>query len=326
MNKQTNIYNHQNLIKKKNEFGENSKNNKSIGSSIYSKNKKLLDKMLRDYQSFCKKYFGESTPIGSMTEERMNKLLEEEQYDNNQPTKINILGNNNNEQFCDIFKDKNENNEIDLENENIFAEISNLLPFSENNRLGLHKNNKNDYKRRILNLTKLKEKEEEKKEIEKKEKNEEIEKIKDEEEYNDFENEAINEEIKNKKASLIQKIFRSKKYKNKDKIYFGYDKIKENILWIYTDNIDLKNNIKSIRIKMYSLTQNKLLYFKKDIKDLFGVDFISKEKIKLMINDFIEKIKESNSKLNKNNPNNKITKEEDNDEKVVDDDGEEYTF
>ena len=163
MNKQTNIYNHQNLIKKKNEFGENSKNNKSIGSSIYSKNKKLLDKMLRDYQSFCKKYFGESTPIGSMTEERMNKLLEEEQYDNNQPTKINILGNNNNEQFCDIFKDKNENNAIDLENENIFAEISNLLPFSENNRLGLHKNNKNDYKRRILNLTKLKEKEEEKK-------------------------------------------------------------------------------------------------------------------------------------------------------------------
>lgn len=325
MNKQANIYNHQHLNKKKNELVENSKNNKSIGSSIYSKNKKLLDKMLRDYQSFCKKYFGESTPIGSMTEERMNKLLEEEQYDKNQPNKINILGNNNNEQFCDIFKDKNENNDIDFENENIFAEISNDLPFSENNRLGLHKNNKNDYKRRILNLTKLKEKEE-KKEIEKKEKNEEIEKIKDEEEYNDFENEAINEEIKNKKASLIQKIFRNKKYENKDKIYCGYDKIKENILWIYTDNVDLKNNIKSIRIKMYSLTQNKLFYFKKDIKDLFDVDFISKENIKTMINDIIEKIKESNSKLNKNNPNNEITKEQDNDEKVVDDDGEEYTF
>ena len=34
--------------------------------------------MLREYQTFCKKYFGESTPIGSMTEERMNKLLEDE--------------------------------------------------------------------------------------------------------------------------------------------------------------------------------------------------------------------------------------------------------
>ena len=34
-----------------------------------------MEKMLREYQTFCKKYFGESTPIGSMTEERMNKLF-----------------------------------------------------------------------------------------------------------------------------------------------------------------------------------------------------------------------------------------------------------
>ena len=73
MNKQQNI--------QKNKFKENSKinsNNKVIGSSTYSKNKKSLEKMLREYQTFCKKYFGESTPIGSMTEERMNKLLEDE--------------------------------------------------------------------------------------------------------------------------------------------------------------------------------------------------------------------------------------------------------
>ena len=33
---------------------ENSKNNKPSGSSAYSKNKKFLDKMLREYQAFCK--------------------------------------------------------------------------------------------------------------------------------------------------------------------------------------------------------------------------------------------------------------------------------
>ena len=66
----------------KNKYKENTKMNsgKIMGSSTYSKNKKSLEKMLREYQTFCKKYFGESTPIGSMTEERMNKLLEDEKF------------------------------------------------------------------------------------------------------------------------------------------------------------------------------------------------------------------------------------------------------
>ena len=334
MNKQASIFNHQHLNKKKNELVENSKNNRLIGSSTYSKNKKLLDKMLRDYQSFCKKYFGESTPIGSMTEERMNKLLEEEQYDKNQKNK-NILGNNN-DQFCDTFKDKNDLDEFDFETEIVFDDISKDFPFSENNRLGQHKNNKNDYKRRNLKLFKVKENKENKEKVKNEEKKEnekeEIEKIKDEEEYDDFENEAINEENKNKKASLIQKTFRKRKNENKNRIYFGYDKIKENILWVYTDKIDSKDNIKSLNIKLYSLSQNKLLYYNKEIKDLLNVDFISKEKIKTMINDVIEKINEiiikegKKNQLNKNAPNNEISKEVMNDEKVLDDDGEEYTF
>ena len=53
-------------------------NSRPLGSTIYSQNKKNLDKMLRDYQTFCKKYFGESTPIGAISEERMNKILEDE--------------------------------------------------------------------------------------------------------------------------------------------------------------------------------------------------------------------------------------------------------
>ena len=76
MNKQKNNLNQPLNIKSNRYKRENSKDNKPVGSTIYSKNKKVLDQMLREYQSFCKKYFWESTPIGSMTEERMNRLLE----------------------------------------------------------------------------------------------------------------------------------------------------------------------------------------------------------------------------------------------------------
>ena len=44
-------------LNKKNKYIENYNNDKSLGSTTYSKNKKVLDKMLREYQSFCKKYF-----------------------------------------------------------------------------------------------------------------------------------------------------------------------------------------------------------------------------------------------------------------------------
>ena len=47
-------------------------------SSVYSKNKNNLDKMMRDYQLFVKKYLGETTPISSMKDESMNKLWEDE--------------------------------------------------------------------------------------------------------------------------------------------------------------------------------------------------------------------------------------------------------
>ena len=67
MNKSSNNHN--------NKYIKSAKDNKPLGSTTYYKNKKLLGKMLREYQSFCKRYFGESTPIGSMSEERMNKLL-----------------------------------------------------------------------------------------------------------------------------------------------------------------------------------------------------------------------------------------------------------
>ena len=157
MNKPKNI--NQPLNPKNNKFKEVSKDNKPLGSTIYSKNKKALDQMLREYQSFCKKYFGESTPIGSMTEERMNKLLEDQENNSNCRKNL-ILNENMNDQFYDILKENDdiyENEQFFLGNKNILDDIPNDLIYSENDRLGNHKNTKNDYNRRNNSLFKPKE-------------------------------------------------------------------------------------------------------------------------------------------------------------------------
>ncbi len=339
------------LNNNKNKFIENSKNNKPLGSATYSKNKKLLDKMLRDYQSFCKKYFGESTPIGSMTEERMNKLLEDEENKINK-NKQNNNSNNNNQQFFDIFGDNNDT-EFDFEKENLINFIPDDLNFSNNDRLGNHKNTKNDYNRRNKNLFKEEkeekkskdkiEEEEEKKDIKNdkkkeekvKEVNEEDNMNKSEEGYDDFENEDDVEEVKNQKARIIQRVFKSRKYKNKERIYFGYDKTNNYIIWIFIDKLDSNGKIKNIEIKSYSINEKNNLSFKKDIKDLLEVDSISKEEIKESMNKIIDKFdkivknKEDDIKsneLDQKNNNNNMNKENNDEEKVVDDDGEEYTF
>ena len=205
MNKYQNI--------QKNKFKENSKINinKPTGSTIYSKNKKSLEKMLREYQTFCKKYFGESTPIGSMTEERMNKLLEDE---NN--LKENNLFEVDKQHFLDTLDD---NKNINFSSDEICDSLPLDIFYNDNSILGNHKNNKNDYKQRnkiLFNQTTKKE--------------EKIEK----EEYNDFEEKEneITEEIKNRNAKEIQRIYREKKYEKKERIYFGFDKEKLNILKI----------------------------------------------------------------------------------------------
>ena len=262
---------------------------KIMGSSTYSKNKKSLEKMLREYQTFCKKYFGESTPIGSMTEERMNKLLEDE----NNIKEKDLLEEK--IQFLETLEDNNEFNK---------EEICDQLPidilYNDNNILGNHKNNKNDYKQRnkiIFN------------EILKEDKVDNI-------EYNDFEQNENLEEIKNKKVKLIQKIYRDNKYKKKERIYFGYDKEKLNILKIYIDSLDNNGNIIKIDVNNYSIKECKNKYVKINIKDLLNVDFITKDKINDLIDDIILMI-------NNEKPKEKNEKEED---KVLDEDGEEYTF
>ena len=289
MNSQNQMNNkHQNI--QKNKIKENSKINinKPQGSTTYSKNKKSLEKMLREYQTFCKKYFGESTPIGSMTEERMNKLLEDE----------------NNIKEKDLLEEKIQFLETLEDNNNNKEEICDQLPidilYNDNNILGNHKNNKNDYKQRnkiIFN------------EILKEDKVDNI-------EYNDFEQNENLEEIKNKKVKLIQKLYRENKYKKKERIYFGYDKEKLNILKIYIDSLDNNGNIIKLDVNNYSIKECKNKYIKINIKDLLNVDFITKDKINDLIDDIILMI-------NNEKPKEKNEKEED---KVLDEDGEEYTF
>ena len=296
----------------KNKFKENSKinMNKPTGSTAYSKNKKSLEKMLREYQTFCKKYFGDSTPIGSMTEERMNKLLEDENNLN-----VKDLLEEDKQQFLDTLEEKN----INIFNSD---EICDTLPleifYNDDNILGNHKNNKNDYFQRnkiIFNEIPLKE-----------EKNE------TELEYNDFEKKENLEDIKNKKAEEIQKKYREYnniKNKKKERIFFGYDKEKLNVLKIYVDERDDNGNIIKLVINNYSIEEKKTKFFILNINNILDSQSVSKEEIMKNIEDIRDRIvdflKNKNGYKNITEKENK-KKNENEEEKVVDEDGEEYTF
>ena len=292
MNSQNQMNKYQNSTK--NKYKENTKMNsgKIMGSSTYSKNKKSLEKMLREYQTFCKKYFGESTPIGSMTEERMNKLLEDE---NNIKDNKNLLEEDKHH-FLFFLKDNNKDN---FNCEEICDSLPLDLVYNDNNILGNHKNNKNDYKQRnkILFKEKLIEKEEtEKTDL-----------------YNDFEKKEVNVETEGEN-------------KNKDMIYSGYDKEKLNELKIYIDSLDENGNIIKINVMKISLKDNKDKFYEIKIKDLLKNESISKEEINKNIEDIKDKIEimiKSFEEINSSENENKNEKEE---EKVLDEDGEEYTF
>ena len=313
MNSKNQMNKYQNI--QKNKFKENSKINinKPTGSTIYSKNKKSLEKMLREYQTFCKKYFGESTPIGSMTEERMNKLLEDE---NN--LKENNLFEVDKQHFLDTLDD---NKNINFSSDEICDSLPLDIFYNDNSALGNHKNNKNDYKQRnkiLFNQTTKKEEKTEK------------------EEYNDFgekENE-ITEEIKNRNAKEIQRIYREKKYEKKERIYFGFDKEKLNILKVYIDDKDNDGNIKKLDINIYSISENRNRCIKADMNSLIKIDKISKDELLKNLDEIIDKI---NTMFISKDVSDKNTKEiaevdskknekDDEEEKVLDEDGEEYTF
>ena len=320
-------------------------NNRPLGSTIYSQNKKNLDKMLRDYQTFCKKYFGESTPIGAISEERMNIILEDE----DEEPKFNKINNNNinNNNFYnnvqknivnknyiinfdflkdDVYDFSNEKNRIkNTENLN-----SPEFIFSKINKLGYHKNDKNDYIRRTKSINNINEKEskqegklKEEKNNQEEEKNIEKEKEKEENseenEYNDFEED---ESVKKEKSAIkIQQIFKNQKCpkRKRDRIFFGIDNTNEFILWIYIDKINKNTNeIKSLFVKKFSLVNQDSEFMRKDINSLMNKDFVSKEELLKNILYIIDKIlgretKNDKEEINKKNEENKKEEEKEED-------------
>ena len=111
-----------NVSNQKNKYNSNimnqldNYNNNPFTQSEYYKNKKQLNKMMKDYQIFVKKYIGDAIPISSITEERMNKLLNEENYRN----KNVFLDEEYNNEFQQILKN---NKDLDFGEEIISMEL-----------------------------------------------------------------------------------------------------------------------------------------------------------------------------------------------------------
>ena len=269
-------------------------NNKPFTSSEYSKNKKNLNKMIRDYQIFVKKYLGDATPIASMTEERMNRLLEDEENNN----KI-ILDDENNKEFQKLLKN---NKDLDFGEEEFLIQLPSDEEFiySENDKLGNHKNNKNDYSRREKLLFKKEEKpkEEEIQKVEEKPKpesivensnsNENTKKIEKPPEEPDPEELQYLEEKKEKSAQKIQEMFRSKM--KGEKLYIGFDDSENIVLKIYVNEYDKDKKVKSLKIYSYFLDQKKELTLDKTIKELLGVNSLSVNGVKKVMDKIIERV------------------------------------
>jgi hypothetical protein len=125
---------------------------KFSGSS--SKSKKNLEEMMKDYKKFVKKYFGNANPRDYLSEERIDEIIEGKDKKNiNQNV---ILQNEKN--YLIYEKLVKNNIDSDFVDEDIEIQIpsSNEIYYSEENRLGKHKNNINDYNKRKKNMIEMK--------------------------------------------------------------------------------------------------------------------------------------------------------------------------
>ena len=293
--------------------------------------------MLKDYQNFCQKFFGNSTLISSM--ERMNNIIEEENLEENDENENKIKNNSNEDLNKEFSLTMIKNDDYDFcFNVNFDSNFEKFIKLSNKNFLGFEKNDKNDYERRLKKISKKNnknniknnEKNDDKNNNKNNNKNDNKNNNKNNnnknensiENYNDFENEEndkffdentdklINEINKAEQATKIQIYFKSQKCPklNKDKIFFGFDKSKKFIIWIFIDKIsDFKNKdsiIFSLAFKIYSFETKILTYEKHKIKDLLNIDSINKNKINDKIEIIINKVlKEKNNKNKKNKEN-----------------------
>ena len=271
---------------------------------------KDLDKLLKPYKDFVKKNFKNY----KFDFENKDKDKKSEQFSNKNPNKNDDFFNN----IMNI-KDTNSNFENFLENikpdfleENIVCEIPDIPDlFSFGNKLGKHKNNKNDYitrKERLIKDNELIINEDLDINFPLEEENtEENELIEDK--NIDIIREGLNvdqivpeglvslndqEEIMKRKIgiNIIIEIWKTRR--KKELIFIGVDPTdKKSFLRIYGKKFDKDGKIKIIEINNYLKILEDIFFSELTVKEIFNVDYMSKEEILPRIGEVINKYKET---------------------------------
>ena len=271
---------------------------------------KELDKLLKPYKDFVKKNFKNY----QFDLENNGKDKKTEKFFNKNPNKNDDFFNN----IINI-KDTNSNFENFLENikpdfleENIICEIPDIPAlFSFGNKLGKHKNNKNDYitrKERLIKDNELIINEDLDINFPLEEENtEENELIEDK--NIDIIREGLNvdqivpeglvslndqEEIMKRKIgiNIIIEIWKTRR--KKELIFIGVDPTdKKSFLRIYGKKFDKDGKIKVIEINTYLKILEDIFFLELTVKEIFNVDSMSKEEILPRIGEVINKYKET---------------------------------
>lgn len=137
--------------------------------------------------------------------------------------------------------------------------------------------------------------------------------------FDDSTYKIITEESKNQSATKIQLSFKNQlHYKRKrDRVFLGYDKTMQYILFIYIDKKALNDNgetdILSLLFKIYSIATKEVFIKRKDIKELLFDNSIVDIQLTDALPDIIEKILNENIK-NEKEDQHKEEEEKDDDE------------
>ena len=293
--------------KPKNSSSSKRNNAYNLNETLFEKE---LNKLLKPYKDFVKKNFKNY----QFDFENNGKDKKTEKFSNKNPNKNDDFFNN----IINI-KDTNSNFENFLENikpdfleENIICEIPDIPAlFSFGNKLGKHKNNKNDYitrKERLIKDNELiinedldinfpleEENTEENELIEDKN----IDVIRDELNVDQIVPGGLvslndQEEIMKRKIGINIIIDIWKTRRKKELLFIGVDPTdKKSFLRIYGKKFDKDGKIKVIEINTYLKILEDIFFLELTVKEIFNVDSMSKEEILPRIGEVINKYKET---------------------------------
>ena len=293
--------------KPKNSSSSKRNNAYNLNETLFEKE---LNKLLKPYKDFVKKNFKNY----QFDLENNGKDKKTEKFFNKNPNKNDDFFNN-----TTNIKDTNSNFENFLENikpdfleENIICEIPDIPAlFSFGNKLGKHKNNKNDYitrKERLIKDNELiinedldinfpleEENTEENELIEDKN----IDVIRDELNVDQIVPGGLvslndQEEIMKRKIgiNIIIEIWKTRR--KKELLFIGVDPTdKKSFLRIYGKKFDKDGKIKVIEINTYLKILEDIFFLELTVKEIFNVDSMSKEEILPRIGEVINKYKET---------------------------------